>query len=608
MTDEQLRAAIMDIVTDAWDRSRQIDGAVDEIMDAVALAAQHPSQSAGEPAAIVDVSVPHLRSIVVKVLPEVDVPPVGALVYTSPPPTDAARASDQVARIVHLRADREKRIYIAGPMTGLPEFNFPAFNAKAVELRAEGWHVENPAEHGHVKGARWADYLRWDISRIVTCGAIYLLPGWETSKGAQLEVYIGKALGLTFLGADAARASGDEPLTEFQEGQWWIAELDAMVKDAGTDDQKRAVAVVHHLLRASSAAPAEPDAARASGEVNMRRRAFIQGWDERGKAYGLHGSVESDAAMKILMDIYHPRIAPAEPANAGASEEAAAIMREVEKFVDEMDAQNRPSGSVIRLGLLPRIRQLIGQPYSIDVDPGGIRARVADAITGALACGAQGTNPPPNGHWLAPFWESARAERNIALRDKKTEPLDYCTDPNNCARCMTHPNHRGKMQHAGIGKHPWDCAEPDAARASGEVPIDMVLHCPACGMQHIDRPDPPSQYAGMDGTSNEWTCPPHRSHLCRPEDGGCGHIWRPADVPTNGVAAVKTKGKADSPIATPAEPDAARVEADRRDAERWRLLESASSTLTLRVHNTQPGEPRRAVIDAALKEKADENK
>lgn len=42
--------------------------------------------------------------------------------------------------------------------------------------------------------------------------------------------------------------------------------------------------------------------------------------------------------------------------------------------------------------------------------------------------------------------------------------------------------------------------------------------------------------------------PIHRSHLCRPEDGGCGHIWRPADVPTNGVKAVKTVGKADSPI------------------------------------------------------------
>jgi hypothetical protein len=44
-----------------------------------------------------------------------------------------------------------------------------------------------------------------------------------------------------------------------------------------------------------------------------------------------------------------------------------------------------------------------------------------------------------------------------------------------------------------------------------------------------------------------WDNPPHRSHLCH----GCGHVWRPADVPTNGVATITTKGKADSPIAAP---------------------------------------------------------
>ena len=89
-------------------------------------------------------------------------------------------------------------------------------------------------------------------------------------------------------------------------------------------------------------------------------------------------------------------------------------------------------------------------------------------------------------------------------------------------------------------------------------PIDMVLHCPACGMQHIDGPDPnadhwcvgcsPEDCVGCLDVPQErkrWTNPPHRSHLCH----GCGHIWRPADVPTNGVAAVKTKGKADSPLA-----------------------------------------------------------
>lgn len=63
------------------------------------------------------------------------------------------------------------------------------------------------------------------------------------------------------------------------------------------------------------------------------------------------------------------------------------------------------------------------------------------------------------------------------------------------------------------------------------LPIDMVLHCPVCGRQHVDEPD-----------ENGWTNPPHRSHLCH----GCGCIWRPADIPTNGVRAVQTRGKADT--------------------------------------------------------------
>lgn len=55
-----------------------------------------------------------------------------------------------------------------------------------------------------------------------------------------------------------------------------------------------------------------------------------------------------------------------------------------------------------------------GQPYSIDLDPDGIRARVADAITGAIAFGAQGTHKPPAGHWLESFWDMALAEAKIA--------------------------------------------------------------------------------------------------------------------------------------------------------------------------------------------------
>ncbi|AFU45412.1 hypothetical protein C380_08550 [Acidovorax sp. KKS102] len=129
----------------------------------------------------------------------------------SPTPQADSAPAEAVQRIVHLRTDRERRVYVAGPMTGLPEYNFPLFNATAARLRSEGWHVENPAEHGHVEGAGWADYLRWDISRIATCGAIYLLPGWSKSKGATLEVHIASVLGLQVLLADGAESPTAQP-------------------------------------------------------------------------------------------------------------------------------------------------------------------------------------------------------------------------------------------------------------------------------------------------------------------------------------------------------------------------------------------------------------
>lgn len=111
-------------------------------------------------------------------------------------------------RALLLTDDRANRVYIAGPMTGLPEFNFPAFHAMAAAMRAEGWHVENPAEHGHVEGAEWADYLRFDIGQLSTCEAMMLLPGWSRSRGARLEVHIAKEIGMRMLLADGAEPVG----------------------------------------------------------------------------------------------------------------------------------------------------------------------------------------------------------------------------------------------------------------------------------------------------------------------------------------------------------------------------------------------------------------
>jgi nucleoside 2-deoxyribosyltransferase len=93
------------------------------------------------------------------------------------------------------------KLYLAGPMTGLPEHNFPAFNRAASMLRAAGHEVINPVDINGDTATPWADCLRADIEQLIKCDGIALLPGWDKSKGASLECFIAKALGmpLTYL-------------------------------------------------------------------------------------------------------------------------------------------------------------------------------------------------------------------------------------------------------------------------------------------------------------------------------------------------------------------------------------------------------------------------
>lgn len=89
-----------------------------------------------------------------------------------------------------------KKIYVAGPMTGLPELNFPAFHRETAWLRAMGKEVVNPAEINADPAAKWEDCMRADIAQLVTCDGIHMLPGWEKSRGATLEHHIAVQLGL----------------------------------------------------------------------------------------------------------------------------------------------------------------------------------------------------------------------------------------------------------------------------------------------------------------------------------------------------------------------------------------------------------------------------
>ena len=106
------------------------------------------------------------------------------------------------------------QVYIAGPMRGYPDFNFPAFFAAEEKLNADGHTTFNPARRdieAHGPGVNNSptgdladvpefdlrDALGADCAWICTnATAIYMLEGWAQSKGAIAERALGQALGL----------------------------------------------------------------------------------------------------------------------------------------------------------------------------------------------------------------------------------------------------------------------------------------------------------------------------------------------------------------------------------------------------------------------------
>ena len=135
--------------------------------------------------------------------------------------------------------DRQKRIYIAGPMTGMPEHNFPAFHAAAERFRKAGWDVTNPAENfrGRTDLPRSA-YLRADVVLLAQCDAIALLPGWERSAGATLEVVLAAEIGLSFFDAFSGEQMEDPPRTSFCAEHGMSSILDTAKRLTGGERQE----------------------------------------------------------------------------------------------------------------------------------------------------------------------------------------------------------------------------------------------------------------------------------------------------------------------------------------------------------------------------------
>lgn len=95
-----------------------------------------------------------------------------------------------------------KGLYLAGPMTGIPQANFPLFDRAAAELRNAGFTIISPAElddpeerrralAGELPTQTWGDFLSRDVKLIADeCDGIIFLPNWWKSRGAKLEAFV----------------------------------------------------------------------------------------------------------------------------------------------------------------------------------------------------------------------------------------------------------------------------------------------------------------------------------------------------------------------------------------------------------------------------------
>lgn len=111
--------------------------------------------------------------------------------------------------------------YLAGPMSGIPQFNYPLFFRVANALRNSGYEIISPAEQDSDEELQkilaspdgdlskvpssqtWGDFLSHDVKLIADkVDGIVFLPGWYKSRGARLEAYVGLTCDRPFMEVD----------------------------------------------------------------------------------------------------------------------------------------------------------------------------------------------------------------------------------------------------------------------------------------------------------------------------------------------------------------------------------------------------------------------
>ena len=140
----------------------------------------------------------------------------------------------------------DMKVYVGGPMTGIPQFNYPAFDAAATDLRDRGFTVVSPAElddpeirkealaspdgimgSGSVNGETWGDFLKRDVKLIADdVDGCAFMEGWERSRGARLEAFVAK-----LCKKPVASYPTLEPIDDFELLAAWASVLDLDVNN-----------------------------------------------------------------------------------------------------------------------------------------------------------------------------------------------------------------------------------------------------------------------------------------------------------------------------------------------------------------------------------------
>lgn len=85
------------------------------------------------------------------------------------------------------------RLYVIGPVTGMPDLNVLEFDDARDDLERHGHDVEIP--HDTVpEDAEWNEAMRLSIARMLQCDGVAMLDGWEGSRGATMEHAVAMAV------------------------------------------------------------------------------------------------------------------------------------------------------------------------------------------------------------------------------------------------------------------------------------------------------------------------------------------------------------------------------------------------------------------------------